>query len=469
MLGDKKTEVKTLLDQGDVTSFTKMKDLIQNDPTLSVEEKTALVGQIEDIITLKQSYVDVDSAAERIKSLLVDIEPIVRIQVNRALITMRESYGYDSQKVQAAAGEIKQALADSQKITPDVQQQVENILNQITTSSIVVPLNGNANTGTGTIVNTNVNALIANNNNNGAIPPVSAGSTPLWLSIIFGFLKFILWILVIFVLLAILLFGGFIVYKKITGQDELDFEEFILDMRGKIEEFFTKAKKGDQSSPILPEGKVSETTSSTSSAEPVSSSLASESSPVVSTAQPQPPFSEQPPTPEGPIPDWLNIGQDVSPEVPAGDPKSTADDLSDQVPTAEPSPSFLDDAALGTTDSSPIDPPDMTQAEQPIETISPTDPVQDEPLLPPTVSTTEDQLSPPDEPEEEQIPIPGKDESVGSEQPMQPPVSSSAQNNTGSKGQDGKKKRYYRPPYRNKNKNNNAGMPPKPPSRPLPS
>jgi hypothetical protein len=111
----------------------------------------------------------------------------------------------------------------------------------------------------------------------------------------------------------------------------------------------------------------------------------------------------------------------------------------------------------------------MTQAEQPIETISPTDPVQDEPLLPPTVSTTEDQLSPSDEPDDEQIPIPGKDESVGSEQPMQPPVSSSAQNNTGSKGQDGKKKRYYRPPYRNKNKNNNVGMPPKPPSRPLPS
>jgi len=471
MLEDKKTAITTLLTQGDVDSLTKVKDLITSDGTLSVEEKTTLVGQIEDIITLKQSYVDVDSAAERIKSLLMDAEPLVRIQINRALITMRESYGYDSQKVQSAAGEIKQALVDSEKITPDVRQQVEHILDQITTSAIVVPLNGNANTGTGTILNTNINALMTNNNNNGAISPVSPGSTPLWLSIIFGFLKFMLWILVIFVLLAILLFGGFIVYKKITGQDELDFEEFILDMRGKIEELFTKAKKGDQSSPILPEGKASETTSSTSSAEPVSSSLAAESSPVVSTAQPQPPFSEQsptPPAPEGPVPDWLHIGQDVSQEVSPGD-QEPASGVSEQSKSVENIPP--DNASSATTETSSLSSPDMTKEEQPVEMMEPIPPVlSDEPAVTATGTATEDQWSPlQNEPEEEQIPIPGTDEPVGSEQTLPSPTSSSDQQNIGSKGQNGKKKRYYRPPYRNKNKNNNAGMPPKPPSSPLPS
>ncbi len=351
-------QIRELLSRGDKDALTQAKELVLRAEQLTQEQRDRLVGNIQNILDLKESFIDIDSSIQRIKNIIAEAEPLTKIKVNKALISLKSNYGIDAAAVSQALDETRTAVAESQKLPDDAKQQVGNVLLVIADSlTPVLTANSNQNGDANLNLNApetantndNLNAepgTVTNENQNGAAAegpssPAPAGEN-LFLSFLFGILQFALWIIGIFLFLGIVLFVSFIAYKRITNREDLDFEEFILDLRGMVTGWISrfrpgKKDEGDQAQASSKPEPPKSTPPSVIDVTPIPSPDGN-FEPVAEPPAPATP-AEPPQASAGQMPDWLQIGATDSSEgtvPPAANPVVSPE--SGTPPTA----SFLD-------------------------------------------------------------------------------------------------------------------------------
>lgn len=335
----KKAELIALANKGDEKSLADLKAFIENDPALDSLSRQRLLKEIGEYVHAVTYAVDIDAEIQRIKSLTLEAEPLIRIRINRALLNLRAAYGTDARAAQTELDTIRTEVESTDRIEdPDKEQvykSLERISGSLNPSPITeypaeeAPVMGPPVPVTGDNVPTNGNA--------NAIPsgetPAPSSDQPLWLRIILSIVRFVGYGIAIFFGLGILLFIGFMVYKKSIGDDNLDFEEFILDMKAKL-----FGGKADEPAPVSESSTIAQDIAS----------LEGGSTPAATEEQPA--DSETTVESSGDAPSWLDISS--APTDTVGTVPSASDAPADGSDSGEPKETNLADDIFGPSSDS---------------------------------------------------------------------------------------------------------------------
>lgn len=173
------------------------------------------------------------------------------------------------------------------------------------------------------------------------------GTSPFW-AILWGVIYVFLAILILVLCLGVALYALFLSYKRSHPDIHVDFEEYILILRGQLGTFLKRfSKEGgpslhkvpDEPLPEMPEEveapEATQTTpEATSNSTPVAPPTPSENNAAVAP-RPSQERAEVPPQPQGPAPSWLQIGDN------AQQPQSSSVNASAPVDNVQPSQETL--------------------------------------------------------------------------------------------------------------------------------
>ena len=238
-------------------------EVIDVDGNRDVMKRGIVFDEIEDVSVLnplpEEGVSDLDFIIIKLRFYLKTLTPQERLQINQALSEIRSLYGKDSKQVALKLGEIK-AITEKSNLVPEGKTRVVFLLQQIgeitdkgpgTIPDIIEKIKQQEQVGlVSSEVNLNLNTSIENQSTEKELENQNVNQAPkegqvtvsesqkeaLWLKIFKWVFSYLKWFLLVVAILIIVFLGGFVVYKKVTGEADLDFEEFVLELRGRIEE-----------------------------------------------------------------------------------------------------------------------------------------------------------------------------------------------------------------------------------------